>query len=362
MTYAELASGFLQNFGIVAVVAFAYSAALSSKMDALRTRAVIAAMFGIGTAATMWIPITLSPGLLFDMRHGFIVLSALFGGWPALAVTTVVGLIMRAWQGGAGATAGMIGIVISAGVGLGALYILRGRSISLGKLALMGCLASISLVSIFVLPWSTVVFIAENILGPTILANFVCVFLTGHILDVQRARHESHTRLAVEATVDPLTGLANRRSFDKKGPRLVDRAAAAGQSYAMMIIDIDHFKSVNDRYGHDVGDLALQHVAKIVSSNVRHGDIAARYGGEEIVLLLFDYDRNETLRIAERIRNAIARDPVMIDGTDIELTVSVGIHVPSVKEPFLRAFQRADGALYQAKRNGRDRVEFAEAA
>ncbi len=362
MTFAELASGFLQSFGIVAVVAFAYSAALSCNLGNFCHRVAIPGIFGLGTAATMWVPIALAPGLLFDMRHAFIILSALFGGWPSLLITSVVGISMRIWQGGAGATAGMVGIAISAAVGLCAIYLWRGRTILFRHLAIMGMASSLSVLSILVLPWSTVLFIVENIIGSTIVANFLCVFLAGHILESQRARHESHERLATEALLDPLTGLANRRSFDTKGPVLVDEAAAAGRSCAVLIIDIDHFKSVNDRYGHDVGDLALQQVANIIGKNVRHGDVAARYGGEEIVLLLFDYAKMEAHAIADRIRRAIARNPINIDGTDVNLTVSVGVHAPSAEEPFMRAFQKADQALYEAKRNGRDQVVLAEAA
>ncbi|MBO6718850.1 MAG: diguanylate cyclase [Rhizobiaceae bacterium] len=362
MTSFELATSFLQGFGIVGLVSFAYSAALACNLGRSCKIVAIPFIFGVGTAATMWLPIVLAPGLLFDLRHVFIVLSALFGGWPSLAVTTVVSAVMRFWQGGAGATAGLLGIGISALVGVAAIYILRERAQNLKTLSAMAVLASASMVSIFVLPWEVVMLISREVLGPTVFANFIGVLLAGHILETHRRRYARQQRLTEEAFTDALTGLANRRTFDTNGPRLVDEAAASGLPYVMMIIDIDHFKSVNDRFGHDVGDLALQHVAQVVSLNVRRGDIAARYGGEEIVLLLFGYDRHEAQNVADRIRTAIADSPVELEGSLVSMTVSVGVHMPAEEEPFSRTFQRADRALYKAKRNGRDRVEFAQAA
>ena len=126
------------------------------------------------------------------------------------------------------------------------------------------------------------------------------------------------------------------------------------------MLDIDHFKSVNDDYGHGAGDFVLQQTAKLISQNLRESDQIIRYGGEEFLILLPGGDLDTAVTIAERIRKNIQEYPVEVDGHSIHITVSIGVATLAHQEPQAEGIKRADEALYTAKNNGRNRVEIAD--
>ncbi len=158
--------------------------------------------------------------------------------------------------------------------------------------------------------------------------------------------------------LDGLTGLANRRAFDVRLGAIFSSAGQTREPATLVMIDIDHFKKVNDVHGHVVGDEVIRHVARALQAQVRRGDLAARYGGEEFSLLLTGIDAQGALRIVERVRLALERDPPPAMAPQ-RVTVSAGV---AEWERGLSNVEgwvgRADKALYAAKRNGRDRVEL----
>lgn len=158
--------------------------------------------------------------------------------------------------------------------------------------------------------------------------------------------------LDLQATTDPLTGLANRRALSAAIERERARDARTHRSLSVVVLDLDHFKAVNDRFGHPVGDRALTHVADVLRSGCRAADIAARTGGEEFALLLPETDGPAALLIAERVRAEIARSTTS-DG--VRLTASFGVAQNDGSD----LLTSADGALYRAKAAGRDRCELA---
>ena len=174
-----------------------------------------------------------------------------------------------------------------------------------------------------------------------------------------RARVRNHLELKAardllrhSATRDQLTGLANRREFDSHLEREFARAARTGASLAVAMLDLDHFKSYNDRYGHQAGDRALQRFAGVLREGLRAGsDQAHRWGGEEFALLLADTDGPGAATVIERLRASLAAD---------ELTFSAGIALlgPADEASPSELVRRADLALYLAKRCGRDQVRF----
>lgn len=174
-----------------------------------------------------------------------------------------------------------------------------------------------------------------------------------------RAHIEEAERLSVQ---DHLTGLYNRRFLYDGGAKLLLAAARAGRPCACLMIDVDHFKRVNDTYGHTVGDRVLAHVAGIIAGGVRKADLVARYGGEEFAVLLTGADREQGALLAERLRGALAGRPCVVDGKELPVTVSIGVsrvrpevvYGGSVLDDLLA---RADRAMYAAKDAGRDRVE-----
>jgi diguanylate cyclase (GGDEF)-like protein len=172
-----------------------------------------------------------------------------------------------------------------------------------------------------------------------------------------------YDRLRELAETDPLTGLMNRRSFWSLAERLVVNARANGFQVAAMFIDLDHFKSVNDRYGHPAGDLVIKEAAACIQNRLRTQDVVARFGGEEFVVLLTGVDQIQALSLAESLRMVLAS--VSVPDIDSPITASIGVGVASANvrrfsprglvEELLRI---ADSALYEAKARGRNRVQL----
>ncbi|MGV8976577.1 MAG: diguanylate cyclase [Cellulomonas sp.] len=171
-----------------------------------------------------------------------------------------------------------------------------------------------------------------------------------------RALEEHNARLEHEVTHDALTGLANRRALDTALAEWVD---SRPHGFACALIDIDHFKRVNDRWSHQVGDQVLARIGTILTSTLRAGDLVARYGGEEFVLLLDRVDALSAAEVCERLRDAVRthswHDLLPDDG----ITISIGVAQHHPEEGALDLLGRADSALYRAKAAGRDRVRSA---
>ncbi|MGQ9724109.1 MAG: diguanylate cyclase [Tepidimonas sp.] len=169
---------------------------------------------------------------------------------------------------------------------------------------------------------------------------------------------EREQLLQTMALTDPVTGIANRHTYDEAGPRYLERTRRDGKPMAVMVVDIDHFKRVNDRHGHAYGDEVLTMVAQLMAQSVRANDLVARYGGEEFVALLPGCGQPCALRVAEQLRHGVATRVSTPDGP---VTVSIGIAViePAAAETLEHAFERADKALYQAKTAGRNCVKSA---
>jgi two-component system cell cycle response regulator len=182
---------------------------------------------------------------------------------------------------------------------------------------------------------------------------------------VKRKRYSDHLRNRLEesieaAMIDPLTGLHNRRYMECHLSTLVQEAQRANRSLSVLFADIDHFKQVNDTYGHLVGDLALKVVARCMAENLRPHDLLVRYGGEEFAVLLPDADLEEARAIAERLRAMIADTEIRSGDISLRVTLSIGL-APAMHEGTLENLIReADHALYRAKELGRNRVEVFE--
>jgi diguanylate cyclase len=177
------------------------------------------------------------------------------------------------------------------------------------------------------------------------------------IADLEREAQALYRELDDEkhgARLDPLTRLANRRSFDERFAREIGRCAAADASVIMLIWDIDDFKSINDRYGHRAGDRVLQTVANCLLSGLRAGDFIARIGGEEFVVLTAGLETGAALGIANELRSAVQALRFHFRGTPVRVTVSCGVTDLRVGDSSDAAFDRADAALYRAKRDGKN--------
>ncbi len=174
---------------------------------------------------------------------------------------------------------------------------------------------------------------------------------------IRKRRYTDHLRDNVQnsiemAITDPLTGLHNRRYMESHLTTLADQASLRAKPLALMMLDIDYFKSINDRYGHDAGDDVLREFAVRIRKSIRGIDLACRYGGEEFVIVMPETDLHVAGMVAERLRRSIANEPFAIEkgAKRIEVTISIGISTLETKgEAIADVLKRADQALYRAK-------------
>jgi diguanylate cyclase (GGDEF)-like protein len=176
---------------------------------------------------------------------------------------------------------------------------------------------------------------------------------------VQRA-----DRFAQLAAIDGLTGLCNRREFDSLAEAEWSRFQRYQRPLSLMFVDIDHFKRINDNYGHDAGDSAIKHVAALCAAEKRGSDVVARFGGDEFAVLMAETDRAQARVLAERLLSRVASTPVKLgNGAAVPLTVSIGIAQATVSMSGMPALCRAaDVSLYRAKTGGRNAVDNSEPA
>lgn len=161
---------------------------------------------------------------------------------------------------------------------------------------------------------------------------------------------------AAEARTDALTGLANRRAFDQETARRHNEFQRYGKNLSLVMIDVDHFKRFNDSYGHQAGDRVLCGLAQTLLQEARKLDLPARFGGEEFSMILPETSVNEATQLAERIRKAVESRCFHFEGTDLHVTISVGVAQLGEGEEIATLIQRSDAALYASKESGRNRT------
>ena len=254
-------------------------------------------------------------------------------------------------------------------VGTGQHVQLRGHTVQLGKQSYRGLLTRVPNavgISLFALrpdmtinasvqPYQRRIFYAA--LGSFALLVLVSLTFARPILNTLG----DFRRVASQAATDGLTGLANRRSFDDELALEWRRAERVGDSLALLLIDLDNFKSVNDGLGHQAGDAVLRRVAAILDSGARQVDLAARYGGEEFALLAPETDLIGATKLAERLRVELEAATIQVpNGSEVSVTASFGVAVKGELERAEQLVAAADQALYEAKRNGKNRVVAAD--
>ena len=224
----------------------------------------------------------------------------------------------------------------------GALYILRTPLIAMLPSAATND-------TLFASVWMTVLSTESLLL--TISSAFILLAM---------AKERSELRHRTAAMVDPLTGIANRRSFMQDAALMAKQHIADPRPTAVLLIDLDHFKSINDRFGHALGDRVLEIFTDAARKSTRGSDLIGRLGGEEFAAMLIDTNRDKAVEVAERIRESFAQMAQEVDGRAVCATVSIGlVHTEALALDLPELLAQADQALYCAKERGRNRVEVA---
>jgi diguanylate cyclase (GGDEF)-like protein len=174
------------------------------------------------------------------------------------------------------------------------------------------------------------------------------------------AKERTELRHRTAAMVDPLTGIANRRAFLHEAGQMAKRHTANPKPTAVLLIDLDHFKTINDRFGHALGDRVLEMFTDCARQSIRKTDLIGRLGGEEFAAVLYDTTPDMAFAVAERMREGFARTAHDVGGRPVAATASIGlVHCEDVVLDIPELLAQADEALYFAKENGRNRVEVA---
>jgi diguanylate cyclase (GGDEF)-like protein len=179
------------------------------------------------------------------------------------------------------------------------------------------------------------------------------------IVKLQQELIAAREQLRIQATHDPLTGLLNRGAFFDNLHKDVAWASRHQACLALVMADLDHFKEINDRYGHMAGDAVLRESARRLRGTLRASDSIGRYGGEEFIIAVVDCSPSNAADLAERFRLSVSAQPIQASGTLIPVTLSVGVAVTSDMKHADRLLPAADDALYRAKHGGKNRVEVA---
>lgn len=209
----------------------------------------------------------------------------------------------------------------------------------------------------------------RNVLNPLsfivalmLLGGGVFVYLVGQLALKTMSDIRKIAILQYESITDSLTGLKNRRYFDQRLHEEIAHSRRYRLPLSLLLIDVDHFKVVNDTYGHQIGDEVLKNLSKVILEMVRDSDIVARYGGEEIAIITPNTEKAEAILLAERLRNIVQKSTLAsIDATQevVQITISIGVSTLNLVVMDKDALvEEADKALYEAKKLGRNRVQI----
>jgi diguanylate cyclase len=361
MQIGELLASYIRVLALAALVVYGYAWAARTVRRGLARGVMVGLLFGLGGVLSMNDPIVMGTGIIYDARSILLVLSPIYAGPIGTVIAAMVMAIHRFGLGGAGATGGIVSIFLVGLVGYACTFIPRYRiGTGWARSLLLGFATVASFIGLVFLPWDVAKSVLLSAVAPNMLTNIIGVLLLSDLLAREKQRIKIVRALENEASLDPLTKLPNRRAFLRAADRCAEAARDHGRPFSIVMLDVDHFKKINDTWGHDVGDTVLSKVADLIHRAVRKTDVAARYGGEEIVVLLPDTTERDASTLAEKIRHAIEAEELTVDDVPIKVTVSLGVSGGTID--IGRTMVAADRALYRAKSAGRNRVELANAA
>jgi diguanylate cyclase len=359
MEQLKVIASLTEAVALMALLAIAFGTLERLDMPRWRRSALIGAVFGLGAVIAMLAPTQLGSGGQIDGRSIVVGLGAAFGGVPAAVVSAAIAGCFRYFVvGGGSALVGTIGIALAAILGLAWMRICtcNGRP-NPAQLALAGVMISFQAVVVVMLPYERAVAFIMNFYPLLLIASVVGAMVLGSLISRERHILDSRDEWRQMAEIDQLTGLRNRRHMEFAFEKLTNQQLMTDTEHAIILLDIDHFKRINDEYGHAAGDEALKAFARTLQDNTRSDDIVARMGGEEFCILLKDTPRSMAEMVAQRILKSVRNAPIQLGDATIKMTVSGGVTAfQSIDANYPNLMAQADSALYQAKEAGRDRI------
>ncbi|MCW1934103.1 GGDEF domain-containing protein [Pararhodobacter zhoushanensis] len=354
----DLLTSLVYGLGLMGIAGISYGIIHRRTRNGTMKSVLIGLVFGVIAILAMVNPINLSEGIILDARAVIVGLASAFGGLPAAIISGLLVGLYRIHLGGAGAIPGAFGILISAGLGFAwHRFILSKSPVTLRQLLGLGALLSLHSIAILMLPMSVAIELFSTVVPVLTVSCIIGALVMGLIIDRERRYIRTEKFWRETAGTDSLTGLPNRRSFMDR-LQLEPSPKMPGQYSAVMIIDIDHFKKVNDTYGHDAGDMALRRVADALQRTSGDHDFVCRLGGEEFAVFSENTSQDDIQNRAEAYRAAIERQLIRYGKKTIPLTISIGVAswIDALEMDVSEMLRNADTALYAAKTKGRNRV------
>ena len=297
-------------------------------------------------------------------------LNAVRWGYP-LVVTAVAALILPVnilFKGNGGAQIGIISLLVTAiwVYPIGVLLLGRGATLlhrAVGTIYALGLIPRLLRAELGFRLQAGLTNFSGELVNTLFFASLFPVMLAGNVGFILISKEKSDFELTRAATYDELTGLYNRGTFLRLAQRSMVRCAKRSIPLSYLMLDIDHFKNINDHFGHQLGDVTLAHFAALCQQHLRERDMAGRLGGEEFALLLTGLDEGDTLSVAERLRHAVEEAGVDAgQNRMIHFTVSIGVVnlIPNQSTTLDQLYTWSDSALYAAKKGGRNQVRLAQ--
>lgn len=344
----------IESVALMTLVVFVLSVALGNVTCEKTRQRIMGLVLGALAAAVQNFPLDLGGGSVIDPRCLIVGISAGFFGWRGMVLAIIPAVAMRIQIGGIGVLSGSIGIVFAALMGLGWRQLHPyGLTNGTRGLLLLGVMISAHLLTpLFFLPPEWIWAFYRDIGLPLGVSEIIGALIFGTMIRREKALHALRLKLDSLAHSDPLTGLPNRRSLKQHHVQMSE----SGKTISILYIDIDHFKPVNDAYGHAVGDAVLCEVAQIMLEALPERCCLARLGGEEFAAILCDLDEAGALHQAETLRQKVAQRPIRIGSITLDITISIGVHNNPGEMGFYTTLQWADRALYLAKSRGRNQI------
>ncbi|WP_373353273.1 GGDEF domain-containing protein [Pseudoroseicyclus sp. CXY001] len=359
----------IHSVGLMALATMLYGTVQRKALSRPVRHVIIGGVFGAAAVVMMLEPIPVAEGIFVDLRNLVIGFAAAFTGPIGAAVALVIISCVRFLIGGLGAPYGVIALILSALLGLAwARPSHRDWAEKPRNSILFGVMMTLPVLTILLIPGAPLqrsLAVTATLLG----AHIVGTLTFGLFIQRERQIARRERTLADTANHDPLTGCLNRRGFERRLEVMSEAAGAQGAGkampagIAMLLIDLDRFKTINDTRGHAVGDEVLVQVAAVLLSEVRPGDCVARLGGEEFAVILRNVTERDSRRIAERLRRSIEELAIVDGGERVAVTASIGGgHFTRTVPDLAAALPMIDKRLYAAKAAGRNCTVMSEAA